>query len=252
MLCHFFKCLIWTTFSFFYVGFVHSQETGTLKVRFVYGGDVPDEELIQVNKDVGFCGQFRHKNERLLIDKETKAIQNVLLYVHTGRGGSKLEPVQRKPKIVTLSTINCRFEPHLLSMRAGDTLDLVNRDPIGHNTNINFFANPAIAGNRRLVEKTEPVPILVECNIHPWMRAYLIVLDHPYVDVSDEQGNIEIKDLPVGGELVFRLFHEAASGPIRMLEVDGKSLALERNMLRLKIEPGLNDLGTVVFPASTF
>lgn len=253
------KCLLSSALAFFYVGIAHGQETGTLKARFLYGGDPPDAELIQVNKDVGFCGQFRHKKEHLLVDKDSKAIKNVLIYVYTGRRGSKLEPVERKPKTVTLSAVNCRFEPHILCMQAGDTLEFVQPDQVVHNANLNTFSNHGFGGTappgapRRVVlEKPEPAPIPVECNIHPWMRAYVVVLDHPFAAVSDDRGNIEIKDLPAGGELIFRLFHEFASGPIREIEVAGNSLAIERNLFRLKIEPGMNDLGTVVIPAGAF
>jgi hypothetical protein len=59
---------------------------------------------------------------------------------------------------------------------------------------------------------------------HSWMHAYLIVLDHPFVSVSDDQGNVEIKDLPAGNELVFRVFHESFAGAIPEVEIDGPML----------------------------
>ena len=102
------------------------------------------------------------------------------------------------------------------------------------------------------IDKAEPAPIPVECNIHPWMRAYLVVLDHPFVSVSDDQGNVEIKNLPAGKELVFRLFQEAAPGAIPELVIGGENVTLNRNLIRLVIKPGMNDLGAIVVPASAF
>jgi len=254
-----FKCLLLVASSHFFVGLAHSQETGTLKARFVYGGAAPVPEKINVNKDNGFCGLFPLASESLVVDKESKAIKNVVFSVYTGRRGSKLDPVERKPKTVTLSAVSCRFEPHVLCLQAGDTLELVQRDPVGHAANLSFFINPASIGfiNPRgpkvlKIDKAEPGPIPVTCNIHPWMRAYLVVLDHPFVSVSDDQGHIEIKDLPVGNELVFRLFHESLPRAIPELVIDGQNVPVDRNLIRLMIKPGMNDLGTIVIPAAAF
>lgn len=224
----------------------------------MYGGAAPEAESIKVDKDVAFCGLFPLTNESLIVDKKTLGIKNVLFYLFTGRRGSRLEAVERTPKTVTLAIEDCRFEPHILCMQAGDTLNLVERDKVGHNPNVNFFANPAYSGYVRpggpqsiKIKKAEPAPIPIDCNIHPWMRAYLVVLDHPFVSVSDDQGNIEIKDLPAGNELVFRLFHET-SPRIPELEIDGQKVATDRNLIRLIIKTGMNDLGTIVIPAAAF
>ena len=46
--------------------------------------------------------------------------------------------------------------------------------------------------------KAAPSPVRVDCNIHPWMKAYLFVFDHPYFAVTDENGQFEIKLAPAG------------------------------------------------------
>ena len=48
----------------------------------------------------------------------------------------------------------------------------------------------------------------VGCNIHPWMGAYIVARKDPYAAVSDKDGKFEIKDLPAGKELEFRLWQE--------------------------------------------
>jgi hypothetical protein len=42
------------------------------------------------------------------------------------------------------------------------------------------------------------LPVQVSCNIHPWMKGYIRVFDHPYFAVTDEDGNFEIKNAPAG------------------------------------------------------
>ena len=74
----------------------------------------------------------------------------------------------------TLANENCRFEPHILITQTGDKLKVTNPDPVGHNANMNFFNNRAEnlmipAGQEQLVslDKAEPAPIPIDCNIHP-------------------------------------------------------------------------------------
>lgn len=233
-----------------------SQETGTLKVRFTYGGAAFQPEKLSPNKDVEFCGKHELVNERLLVNSENKGIKNVVLYVFTGRGGSKLPAQPASNATFELANDKCRFEPRFVLLQAGDTLKVTNPDDVGHNANMNFFANqaqnitiPPKAEKSVKIEKPEPAPIPVDCNIHPWMRAYVVALDHPFAGLSDDNGTLEIKGLPAGDKLVFRLYHEAAEGAIREVTIDGKATKLSRNMLELTIKPGENDLGEIVIPA---
>lgn len=239
--------------------FADGQDTGTLRMQFLYDAVPPEPEKIKVDKDIEFCGRCSLFDESLIVDKQTLGINNVVFAVYNGRGGSRLEAVQRDPKTVTLVVENCRFDPHVLCMLAGDTLHIVERDKVGHNPNVFFFRNdanfgvvPAGVPRSIKVTNTEPVPVPIECNIHPWMRAYLVVLDHPFVSVSDDQGRIEIEGLPAGKELVFRLFHESARKPLPELEIHGRKVPTDRHLIRLKIEPGMNDFGTIKIPAAAF
>lgn len=234
-----------------------AQETGTLKVRFVYGGAAFAPKPVDVNKDVEFCGKHPLVNERLLVNAQDGGLQNVVLYVYTGRGGSKIAAQKAPGATHVLANDKCRFEPRIVAMQAGDTLQITNPDAVGHNANLNFFANPAQnitipPGAEKLVkiEKPEPAVIPVDCNIHPWMRAYVVALDHPFVGISDDSGVIEIEGLPAGGDLVFRLYHEAADSAIKEVMIEGKATQLKKNLVELNIKPGMNDYGTITIPST--
>ncbi|TVP95275.1 MAG: methylamine utilization protein [Planctomycetaceae bacterium] len=234
-----------------------SQETGTLKVRFVYGGAAFKPKPINADKDAQFCGKHDLVNERLLVNAENSGIKNVVMYVHTGRGGSTLPPQPASNKTYELANDKCRFEPHIVTLQVGDTLKVTNPDPVGHNANIQFFANTAVnftipPGGEKLVkiEKPEPAVIPVDCNIHPWMRSYIVAVDHPFAAISNDNGELEIAGLPAGESLVFRLYHEAADSAIKEIMIEGKATELRRNMLELPIKAGMNDLGTITIPAA--
>jgi plastocyanin len=232
-----------------------AEETGDLKINFVHGGKAFKPKPINVNKDVGFCGKNGLVDERLLINDKNMGIKNVIVYVYTGRGGSKLAKVDPANNTHTLANQNCRFEPHIVIAQTGDKLKVTNPDPVGHNANMNFFNNKAEnlmipSGKDQLIElkKAEPAPIPIDCNIHPWMKSYVVVLEHPFAAVSDENGDLMIKGLPTGKKLTFRIFHEA--GAIKEVDIEGKKEEWKRSRFEIKIKPGLNDLGTVTVPAS--
>ncbi|MCG8653124.1 MAG: methylamine utilization protein, partial [Pirellulales bacterium] len=162
-------------------------ETGDLKIRFEYAGAAVEPSALNINKDAEFCGKTKLVNEKLLVNKENKGIKNVVVYVYTGRGGSKLKKVDPVNATHELANDKCRFEPRVVIAQSGDKLKVTNPDAVGHNANFSFFNNKAVnvtipAGEHKIVDvdKNEPAPIPVECNIHPWMRAYVVVLDHPF------------------------------------------------------------------------
>lgn len=227
-------------------------QLGQLKIRFQYGGNVPQPVEVAVNRDIAYCGKIPLLSERLLVSPENKGIKNVIVYLHTR--GLELPELPRSKQTLTLANQNCRFEPHVLVMQAGDTLRVTNEDEVGHNTNLSFINNsPRNSTVQRgadqmftLVE-SELAPIPVACNIHPWMTSYLVVLDHPFVAVSGENGELAIPGLPVGQKLVFRVWHEA--GRIDEVTVDDTQTSWKRSRFEVDVQPGVNDLGTVVIPA---
>lgn len=91
----------------------------------------------------------------------------------------------------------------------------------------------------------------VECNIHPWMKGYVIVQEHPYVGITDEAGQLEITNLPVG-EVTFLVRHENADGSIDEGTVGGKKQKWGRGRMEIELKPGMNDLGTITLAADKF
>ena len=40
--------------------------------------------------------------------------------------------------------------------------------------------------------------VVIKCNVHPWMRAFAFIFNHPYYDVTAKTGTFELKNLPPG------------------------------------------------------
>jgi hypothetical protein len=67
------------------------------------------------------------------------------------------------------------------------------------------------------------------CDVHPWMRSYISVVDHPFFAVTDEDGKFEIKGLPAG-EYEIEAVHEKLKSTTGKITVkDGESAKLDLN-----------------------
>jgi carboxypeptidase family protein len=106
---------------------------------------------------------------------------------------------------VELQHRSCYYSPHVLGIRVGQNLRIVNGDPTTHNTHAIPKANPewnqsAPPGSPPFVKRFMRAEILIPIkdNQHPWERAYVAVVDHPFFAVSDEFGRFEIRGLPPG------------------------------------------------------
>ncbi|GIW99889.1 MAG: methylamine utilization protein [Pirellulaceae bacterium] len=232
--------------------------TATLRAKFVYGGDPPPREKIDGSKDP-FCGELEILSEKLVIGPD-KGIKNLALYLDVRRTDAEIpeSALKAPPATVELDNNRCVFVPHVLKVRPGQTIRVKNSDGTGHNANFSFFNNQSVnflipAGGSKDLEVTaeEPAPIPVDCNIHPWMKAYVIVTEHPYVGITDEHGVLEIADLPVG-EVTFKIWHESSDGSIDEGTVNGKKERWSRGRMEVELKPGVNDLGTIVLAPEMF
>ena len=101
------------------------------------------------------------------------------------------------------------FKPHVLGLLKGQTLDVVSSDTVGHNVNAKMRANGASNNLLSPGQKTTFVPKASEgrpsevtCDIHPWMKAYWLILDNPYFAITNDKGEFEIKLAPAGTQKI--------------------------------------------------
>lgn len=197
----------------FYASVAHA-EWGNLTGRFIYDGPAPQRpSLATFGKDGVICKESVI-NESLLVDEKTGGVGNTVVYLLTK--DVKVHPdYERSAKDdVTMAMQGCRFDPHIVLIRVGQTLVGENKDPIGHNFN---FSPPGedevghllLPGPKTRKTCKIPLRILapVYCNIHPWMRGYVLCRDNPYMAVTKPDGSFEIKLIPAGDH-EFQFLHE--------------------------------------------
>jgi hypothetical protein len=240
---------------------VCAQQWGDLSATFVYDGEIPKEAPLQITKDVEFCGKFHVIDESLSVNAENKGIPNVFAYLYLGRSDAPPKPHssygQTATASVNLDNNCCRFDPHVLTLRTTQTLLLTNSDDIGHNCKIDTLVNPPInytvPAKGKLEHKfllAERLPARVSCSIHPWMSAWLLIRDNPYMAVSDGNGKLVIKSLPVGTWTI-QFWHEKA-GYVSDVTQGARKTEWKRGRLEIEIKPGENDLGKVTLAETVF
>ena len=150
-----------------------------------------------------------------MVNKKNRGIRWALVWLTGVDDIPCIKPIpthkslQKMPKSVEISQSCCVFEPRVLGLVEGQTLVVKNSSNIPHNANLN--GGPGGPHLNRLLPaggsmscpniKVRPLTIPLMCScacIHPWMKCYIRVFNHPYFAVTDADGKFTIKNAPAG------------------------------------------------------
>lgn len=203
----------------------HAGATVTGKVSFE--GTAPAREKIKMAADP-VCQQ-QHADaaykEDLVINNGT--LQNVVVYIKEGLKPGSV-PAPKDPVVLTQE--GCTYHPHVFAIQVGQPLEIVNSDSTLHNIN----AQPKMNKRFNVAQPTKgmktvktfdkaEVPVPLKCNVHPWMGAYAVVLDHPFFGISDANGNFILNNLPAG-TYTLEAWHETLGTQTQSITVaDGET-----------------------------
>jgi hypothetical protein len=238
-----------------------SADWATLQGQFLYGKDgtsVPNAMKLVPTKDVEVCGKHQLFDESLVVNSDNRGVQGIVLWAFKPKS---VHPDYKKTDkdVVEMDNLGCRFDPHVQVVRTTQTLRIKNSDPtpVNHNSMITFFkndeVNPMIPPGATVdfaVPKAELFPATVACSIHPWMKGIILVQDHPYMAVTDEDGKFELKNLPAG-KLYIKVWQEKA-GWIKEVLVDGKKEEWSKGRYQVTMKAGKDQQHAYVLDPSLF
>lgn len=170
---------------------------GSIQGTITYKGNVPVKKIIPT-KDVETCGEPRERP--LIAVGDNHAVKDAAVHLVDVKKG-KAWPAQTKPP--ELDNLKCRFVPDVSIIRAGP-LDVVNSDPVLHNTHGYYGRRTAF--NLALPNKDQRIPtslrrsgtVRVDCDAHGWMEGWVYVVDNPYYALTGADGKFDITDVPPG------------------------------------------------------
>lgn len=142
-----------------------------------------------------------------VLDATGKPVADAVVYVEAGEGQALPKPM----KSAEISQKGLKFIPLVTAVQTGSKIFFPNNDKVRHHI---YSFSPAHKFDQKLYSGTTAEPqtfekagtVVLGCNIHDRMLAYIRVVDTPYFAKTDAAGNVRI-DLPAGGKFSVKAWH---------------------------------------------
>ena len=182
------------------IALIGASETMTINGKVQFEGRPPRAEKLNMAADP-ICGKSHSGpvfNESFVINGE-QYMKNVVVWINNPKHTAT---IPEKP--VILDQIGCQYVPHVTGIMKGQNLMIKNSDKTLHNIHSMSEVNSAF--NFAMPAKSDPSiksfakdedPFYIKCDVHPWMKSWVLVMDHPYWSVTDENGKIDL----IGNEI---------------------------------------------------
>ncbi len=202
--------------------------TGTVTLN----GTAPAEKPITPLKEDATCGKFHSEmpTTHFYVVGPNKELADVIVMLKgvTGKSTGALAAS------VEIDQKGCLYEPQIVAVQTGQKIVVKNSDPVLHNVHV----TPTVAGNSEQNQaQMQGAPDLTmtfsapenfmrfKCDVHPWMFAWVTVVDSPYFAVTGKDGTFKISGVPPGKYTISALHRKAApTGMDKEIEVkDGEA-----------------------------
>lgn len=195
----------------------------TVSGRVQYAGSLPKPERVPVHRDIKYCGETV-SIDKIQVDRASGGISDVVISVEgIGRG----KPLVTEKTVISFENRTCRFVPRASVAAVGSLLEILNTDPILHNTHIrvdNRLGQTIInvvqpAGVDVIVKSLQIAGFFdIRCDAHTFMQASMHVFEHPYYALTDKTGRFEMAQVP-SGTYRLQMWHEALGSRTKMITV---------------------------------
>ena len=186
-------------FTFFVLWMPQGAMGGTITGRILFDGNIPAPIHYTPSKDTQVCGTGDHVSDEMVVGAD-KRIGYVVVSLKNVDGGR-----MNAQASVILDQQGCRFQPHVVLIPRGATLEILNNDKILHNVRTTSKKNPPFnKAQPKFLKKIKhtfkaaPEKIKVQCDAHSWMSAWIVVQEHPFYAVTDASGQFTLTDVPAG------------------------------------------------------
>ena len=171
---------------------------GTIKGNVRYAGAPVERKKLPVTIDQYLCGKEKEAGDLVL--SSTNGISNAVVSLNGLPPGAK---VAGNPARVKMDQKQCVFVPRVVVVPVGGTVEFLNSDRLLHNVKSGGKENPSF--NRAQpharsisISFRSPELLRVDCDLHSWMRGWVVVAEHPYYVVTSEEGEFVFEKVPPG------------------------------------------------------
>ncbi|HXT41629.1 MAG TPA: hypothetical protein VN887_16600 [Candidatus Angelobacter sp.] len=202
--------------------------------KVILGGTPKPETLIDMatsfDKTCGAAHSEPVTTRHYVVSKDG-GLADVFVYIKSGVSQRKLPVPAQEPM---LDQVGCLFEPYVMGVMVNQEFRIRNSDPTLHNVH----AQPRQGANKefnlgqvskdQVSKKQFPSPevmVRFKCDVHPWMFAYVGVVDNPYYAVTGKDGTFKISGVP-NGKYTLEAYHPKTHGTNRGIS---KEIAVNGN-----------------------
>jgi plastocyanin len=181
---------------------VDQSTAGSITGKVVVDGALPQNAAIQMSSDPACEAQNKGGATQETYVASDGGLQNVFVYIKDGLGNKYLFDMPTEP--VKIEQKGCHYVPHVLGIRVGQPLQVVNGDSTMHNVhglpkaNQEFNFSQPVPMTSTVTFTTKEVMIPFKCDVHSWMHSYIGALDHPYFAVTGSGGTFDLRTVPAG------------------------------------------------------
>lgn len=211
---------------------------GDLTGSVLYSGKLPERPKVPVTIDQYICGQERDADDLVIGPK--RGVLNAVVWLENPPASAKW-PAQ--PAKLEMDQKGCVFVPRVLVVPVGGTVDFLNSDRLLHNLHSLSKENPSFnrtqPRNRTIpITFTRPELVTITCDLHSWMKSWVVVAEHPFYAVTDAAGAYRIADVPPG-KYKLRMWQEGLGEVSREVVVgpQGGAADLDVKTLPVKARP---------------
>ncbi|MDO8462467.1 MAG: carboxypeptidase regulatory-like domain-containing protein [Deltaproteobacteria bacterium] len=206
---------------------------GTVTGQVRFQGVVPRPKTILVTNDESVCGSKKIVETGIGkgASPKDKMVKGALLYIKGTVVGSKALVVP--PESLVIDQKGCEFIPRVLLVPVGVPFLVRNSDLTLHNFRTDARENRPL--NQAQSKGSSPLSIRFDrpeiipfgCDVHPWMKGWVVVAPHAYYALSDEKGRYSLADIPAGDYTV-GLWHELFGEQQKKLVLrEGETVSLD-------------------------
>ncbi|HUO62067.1 MAG TPA: carboxypeptidase regulatory-like domain-containing protein [Terriglobales bacterium] len=184
-------------------------------------GPAPEHKPIPINIDQYVCGKSRENDE--LIVGPNRGIRWAVVSLLGAPAGARSEPPS---KPVQMDQQQCVYVPRVVVVPVGGTVEFLNSDRLLHNLHSVSTENPSF---NRTQPKGRTIPVVfkkpeivrVDCDLHTWMRAWVVVAENPYYAVTGATGEFVLDNVPPG-KYTLKIWQETLGTVTREVTVGDK------------------------------
>jgi plastocyanin len=180
--------------------------------------------------DVAVCGN-ESVSENLIIGKKGE-IKNAVVYIRGPVSGGKSFAAGED---FVIDQKGCRFDPHVVIVPVGAPLQVLDSDGILHDFHTVARSNPEIhksSSSRMTFTFRSPEIVEASCDLHPGMKAWIVVAESPYYAVTDAEGRFQLTDVPAGDYTLSVWQEELGTHSRRLHVAEGSETKVELKLTK--------------------